>query len=242
MRKMYLVGVMSALFAVITTLAVIAGPSIVVVDPVYDFGVVVEGDAVTHTFIIENRGDEPLRITNVVAGCGCTTTSLLVSVLEPGRGVRLGVDLSTSGYAGLQISKNVYIKSNDPDKPQIALTIKGTVVVAKPFLIDSRTLSGSLIFLIDLRDTESYASGHLVGAISLPYVEGDWWLSIVPKQARVVLYDQKGSVSIDMAEKMLKQGFINVQVLTGGLDEWIRSYGDRLITTVQLMIPQDANQ
>ena len=242
MRRTCLVGVTSILLVAIAGLVSIAGPSIVVIDPVYDFGVVVEGETVTHTFIIENHGDEVLRITNVIAGCGCTTTSLAVSILEPGRGVRLGVDVSTAGYGGLQISKQVYIKSNDPDAPQVVLTIEGTVVNAKPFLIDSRTLSGSLMFLIDLRDTPSYAAGHLIGAISLPYIEGDWWLSIIPKQARVVLYDQKGSVSMDMAEEMLKQGFTNVQVLTGGIDEWIHNYGDRLITTAPLVIPREASK
>ena len=212
------------------------GPNIYVSESVYNFGVVVEGETVSYTFVIENRGDEVLKILDVRTSCGCTTTSLSISVLEPSEEVRLGIKLSTAGYGGLQVSKNIYVESNDPERPEIILRIVGTVINEKAFLIDARDLSGSLMILIDLRPSSFYAVGHLVGAANLPYEEGNWWFDLLPKQVRIVLYDRDGSVSTKVAEKMLALGFMNIQVLTGGLDEWTRRYGVRSIVTVPFII------
>jgi len=227
-------GSLFFLLLISTALACSAGPSIYVSEVVYDFGVVVEGEPVSYVFIIENRGDEVLNILDVRASCGCTTTSLAVSVLEPGDEVRLGVKLSTAGYGGVQVTKKVYVESNDSEKPQIVLRLVGTVVNERAFLIDAQELN--LMILIDLRPPSSYAAGHLVGAANLPYEEGDWWHDLLPKQVRIVLYDKDGSVSMEVAERMLSLGFTNIQVLTGGFDEWARRYGDRAIVAVPFII------
>src|SRR5687768_6466322 len=39
----------------------------------HDFGNIVQGDKVEHTFYFSNTGNEPLIITNVQVSCGCTT-------------------------------------------------------------------------------------------------------------------------------------------------------------------------
>lgn len=58
-------------------IAVIAGPKISVDNAVYDFGEVLEGIAVIHTFILSNVGDESLAIEQVHTSCGCTTTAVI---------------------------------------------------------------------------------------------------------------------------------------------------------------------
>jgi len=92
------------------------------------------------------------------------------------------------------------------------------------------------MILIDLRPSSFYAVGHLVGAVNLPYEEGDWWFDLLPKRVRIVLYDQNGGVSMEIAERMLSLGFTNIQVLTGGFDGWTHHYGDRSIVTVPFII------
>lgn len=42
-----------------------AGPIAVPVDPSFEFGAVLEGQILTHDFIIKNQGDAPLNITDV---------------------------------------------------------------------------------------------------------------------------------------------------------------------------------
>ncbi|MCD6135338.1 DUF1573 domain-containing protein, partial [Candidatus Bipolaricaulota bacterium] len=58
-------------------------------EPVYDFGEILEGLAVVHTFVLQNVGDEPLTIDDIQVSCGCTTTSLAKSTLAPGESVDL---------------------------------------------------------------------------------------------------------------------------------------------------------
>lgn len=48
--------------------APIKGPSVFLPKSVHEFEPVVEGTAVTHDFIIQNRGDEPLKIIKIESG------------------------------------------------------------------------------------------------------------------------------------------------------------------------------
>jgi len=223
--------------AVLTcSLGVLSAPEIYVVEEVYDFGVVIEGEEAPFTFVIENRGDEVLIIDNVGASCGCTTTELSEREIEPGRNTRLGGLFNTSGYGGATASKNVYVSSNDPVRSQITLRVTGRVVREAAYLIDAADLSGSLMLLIDVRDAAAYAEGHLPGAVHLAESTSDIWIDLLPKDTRIVLYDQNGETAGRLAEQMLPTGFLRVEVLTGGLDEWIRRYGDRLLIALPLTL------
>jgi len=71
MKKIGLV----VLFSVLALgMAAAASPKISVDNAVHDFGEVIEGIAVVHTFVLTNDGDEPLTIDDVQVSCGCTTT------------------------------------------------------------------------------------------------------------------------------------------------------------------------
>jgi len=210
----------------------LAAPSVFVEQAVYDFGVVTEGDEVAHDFVIWNRGDQVLQILDVRAGCGCTTTSLSGETVPPGRAVRLGVRLDTSGYAGSRVTKAVTVKTNDPTQPEIRLEIAGQVVSKEPYLLDAAELVGSLALLIDLRAPAAYAAGHLLGAVSVTRDELMALMDELPRDLRIVLYDQDGSMSSQVAADLIRAGYSNVQVLMGGFDEWTREYGERLVTTI----------
>lgn len=51
---------------------------------VHEFGEIVQGTPVTHTFKVVNTGTEPLNITNVKASCGCTATDYTKESIPPG--------------------------------------------------------------------------------------------------------------------------------------------------------------
>jgi len=70
MKKIGLV----VLFSVLALgMAAAASPKISVDNAAHDFGEVIEGIAVVHTFVLTNDGDEPLTIDDVQVSCGCTT-------------------------------------------------------------------------------------------------------------------------------------------------------------------------
>jgi hypothetical protein len=49
------------------------GPALMWEQTSYDFGEIVQGDKVEHTYRFTNSGNEPLIIANVTTQCGCTT-------------------------------------------------------------------------------------------------------------------------------------------------------------------------
>ena len=49
-------------------------PKLVVPETVFDFGTMRDTETVTHQFVLRNEGTGILKITNVRASCGCTTT------------------------------------------------------------------------------------------------------------------------------------------------------------------------
>ena len=236
MKQTTLRSLLTVAVALVCSLAAWAAPEIHVVEEVYDFGVAVEGEIVSFTFLLENQGDEVLIIESVGSSCGCTTTDLSEPQIEPGKTVRLGGGFNTSGYGGATASKNVYISCNDPVRPELTLKVTGRVVREAAYLVDAAELAGSLMLLIDIRDAAAYAAGHLPGAVNLAVSTADVWFDLLPKDTRIVLYDQDGETAGELAELMLPMGFLRVEVLTGGLDEWTRRYADRMLITLPLVL------
>ena len=214
-----------------------AAPAMYVEEPIYDFGETIEGYAAEHTFTIQNVGDELLEITLVRISCGCTTTQLETKLLDPGQSVILGVSVNTTGFSG-HISKSIYLYSNDPnyaDSTQsrlapYTLRITGTVVRAQDYHISTYDLNYDYTVLIDLRDADAYASGHLLGAINTPHEELGAAIEDLPHDAWIVLYDLDGSVAPAAAQALDAQGFYTAYYLLGGIDAWYASYGNEFVS------------
>lgn len=120
---LYLVLVSSVNFAQLMN------PKLVMQQNEYDFGNIVQGEEVSHTFVLTNGGSGLLKIINVKPSCGCTAAMPEKDELGPGESTNLNVKFNSSGRFGKQ-KKLVRIESNDPDNPQAVITFKGTVVLA----------------------------------------------------------------------------------------------------------------
>ncbi|MCS7301319.1 MAG: DUF1573 domain-containing protein [Fimbriimonadales bacterium] len=95
-------------------------PKIVVNSMEHDFGEIVQGAVVKHTFIIKNEGDAPLEIT-ARPSCGCVTP-YYDKVIEPGKEGRIEAELRSAGFRGAQV-KTIQVSSNDPDNPNLTLRL-----------------------------------------------------------------------------------------------------------------------
>jgi len=109
--------------------AQLLGPKLVTQQDEYDFGDIKQGEKVTHVFVITNSGGDLLKITNVKASCGCTAALPEKNELAPGESTNLNVTFNSTGRIGKQ-KKLIRIESNDPDNPQVIVTIKGNVVLS----------------------------------------------------------------------------------------------------------------
>jgi len=104
-------------------------PKLVLQQNSFDFGDIKQGETVSHTFVISNNGGDLLKITNVQASCGCTAAAPEKNELAPGESTNLIVKFNSAGRQGMQ-KKTVKIFTNDPQNPEMVITINGNVVLA----------------------------------------------------------------------------------------------------------------
>jgi len=112
----------------------VQGPKIEVSTGSHDFGTVIYGDVVEHNFTITNIGNQPLEILRLSTSCGCTEASMEDSdkTIAPGKSVLMRVTFDPAVHKDDSdlgnLTRIVYIKTNDPANPEIEVTINAFVV------------------------------------------------------------------------------------------------------------------
>ena len=110
-------------------LAAGAPAKVSVTETVHDFGKVVEDQALTYTFIINNKGGEPLQIEDVDPDCACTAAAYDRTIGPGGQG---RITLTIKPYSVMrQFKKHTRVRFNDPASPLVVFTLQG---VAQPFI------------------------------------------------------------------------------------------------------------
>ena len=94
-----------------TKAAQTAGPAITFEEVKYDFGSVVQGGTVDHTFKFKNTGTAPLVISNIGVSCGCTTPEWTKEPVMPGKTGTIAAHFNSTGKMGMQ-NKVLTIESN----------------------------------------------------------------------------------------------------------------------------------
>ncbi|MCC3152356.1 DUF1573 domain-containing protein [Hymenobacter sp. BT770] len=89
----------------------VAGPAITFEESKYDFGSVVQGGTVDHTFKFKNTGTAPLVISNIGVSCGCTTPEWTKVPVLPGKTGSITAHFNSTGKMGMQ-NKVLTIESN----------------------------------------------------------------------------------------------------------------------------------
>src|SRR5690606_6747950 len=77
-----------------------AAPKIFFPEDSHEFGTIQEGDVVSYTFKISNKGEKNLEIKNVKTSCGCTAALIDDKIIEPGKEEDLKVQLDTNNRSG----------------------------------------------------------------------------------------------------------------------------------------------
>lgn len=96
------------------------------IDSVANFGTVNAGQKVEVKFTFKNVGDKPLFLTDVHAGCGCTTPDYTKEPVAPGKeGWVTGV-FNSDGQHG-EVHKYIMVNSNTKNATEHRLTFTGFV-------------------------------------------------------------------------------------------------------------------
>lgn len=110
----------------VLTSAAWGAPRLVVEQPQYDFGPVIQGTSVPHVFQFTNQGDSLLQITRLRSSCGCTAALLSSRQLEPGATGEIRTTFNSAGFRG-PISKTITLYTNDPAQPVARFELRGIV-------------------------------------------------------------------------------------------------------------------
>ena len=120
-------------------------PVISIREPLKDFGKVVEGQTLDHSFFISNQGRGPLRILNVKTTVESMTAFPLAQVLAPGQSSEIRVIFATEDLWGKQEQKILLI-SNDPARLETVIQVKAEIAAdfdVKPKIIRAKLDSKS---------------------------------------------------------------------------------------------------
>jgi len=94
----------------------------------YDFGHLVRGKILYHTYIISNLGSEPLSILEIIPPKGIKVVDSPVQPIPLNEKAILRIRINTHGRVGVQ-HESVIVRSNDPLNPLVILGIHGSVRV-----------------------------------------------------------------------------------------------------------------
>lgn len=90
---------------------------------VIDFGKTSQVESVAGVFKFTNTGDAILKLEPPKPSCGCTIAGLKPDTLKPGESGELAFTLNL-GRSRAIMEKHIAVKSNDPQTPDVNLTIK----------------------------------------------------------------------------------------------------------------------
>ena len=100
--------------------------SVQIIDSVYDFGKVKDGERVTYSYRFRNTGNKPLVISSATASCGCTVPEKPEEPVKPGEIGFLKVVFNSEGRVGPTHKEVTVISNAYPEFP--VLQLKGEVV------------------------------------------------------------------------------------------------------------------
>ena len=103
----------------------IKAPQLTIDSPVFDFGEVIEGEKLEHSFLIKNTGEASLVISSAKTSCGCTVSKFPKDPILPGQSAEVFVVFNTEGKIGKQ-NKTVTLLTNTVPRAKV-LTIKGYI-------------------------------------------------------------------------------------------------------------------
>ncbi len=119
-----------------TTIALASsGPSIYFPEDSWDFGEITPDELPTHIFKFKNIGDEVLIIKGTRVSCeSCIDPLISIKELNPGEENELKITVNSLDMIG-RFTKRVYVESNDPVNPRVAVTVSGFIKEKNEFVV-----------------------------------------------------------------------------------------------------------
>lgn len=88
-------------------------------EQVHDFGVIIQGEKVSHSFTFTNVGKSNLIISSVHASCGCTVPKYDTEPVLPGKTGKVEVVFDSSDRSGIQNKTVTVLANSQPNKVEL---------------------------------------------------------------------------------------------------------------------------
>lgn len=195
----------------------------------HDFGDVYEADKFEYTFVVRNKGKADLVIQDVKPGCGCTVANF-DKVIAPGQEGSIELVLDGTRVHG-EFSKTAQVHSNDPDHPELTLTIAGKKVALVSVVPDGVIyLQGRYEEVIEkevtISSNEKLPDFKVVGVTSdmddkisyqvKPGVKKGEYVLSVKKNPELPMSSSYGTITVKTNSTKSPETKLQVQVMTKG--------------------------
>jgi len=122
-----------------TTIALAGtGPSIYFPEESWDFGEITPDELPTHIFKFKNIGNEVLIIKGTRVSCeSCIDPVISTGELNPGEESELKITVNSLDMIG-RFTKRVYVESNDPVNPWVAVNVSGFIKEENESIVQSQ--------------------------------------------------------------------------------------------------------
>jgi rhodanese-related sulfurtransferase len=104
------------------------------------------------------------------------------------------------------------------------LVLQAKAAINEAMLADAEEAIRQADVLIDVREADEFATGHLPGAVCVPRGLLEFKLSSTPalsgRDLKVVLYCKTSGRAALAAQTMQSMGYLNVTSIAGGFDAW----------------------
>lgn len=110
-------------------------PDIELAESQTDLGVITNGEIPTIEIAVRNLGEGDLVIEGVSTSCGCTSASVTPEVIPPGGTGTLAIRYDSGAHGPDEVGpvmRQIFIASNDPDKPEVEFRLLAEVIAAQP--------------------------------------------------------------------------------------------------------------
>ena len=131
MMQKFVPALIMFLSGMLLTACQLAQPVLTTDATTFAFGEVVNGEIVTHDFVIRNDGQAPLIIESIITTCGCTTATLEPMHIPAGETGILHVAFDSGAHGPNltgEILRQIIIASNDPNQPEAIVEITAYVI------------------------------------------------------------------------------------------------------------------
>lgn len=91
----------------------------------HEFGKIKKGEKVSYDYVVTNTGNNPLIISNVKPGCGCTAPEYTKEPIMPGKTGKITLSFDSANFDGMQ-NKQAEVFAN-VEKAPVLLTFSADV-------------------------------------------------------------------------------------------------------------------